>query len=157
MHANEGRPFFVIITGKICIKEENDHVNREPEITIDDVFEKLTKGIATGNAKVIFEDDTGGVYEIPESLISVASKSYLLVGYGRYSIPVILVAQDLLYPTRRPEDVLSGIQWGVKLLEDLVKRALPEDHASKTRLVVVDTRVIDAPFSLDQIEFVPER
>ena len=157
MHANEGRPFFVIVTGKIYIEEEDDHVSEEPKITIDDVFEKLTKGIAAGNAKVVFEDDTGGVYEIPERLVSVASKSYLLVGYSRYSIPVILVAQDLLYPTRRPEDVMGGIRWGVELLEKLIRRALPEDYASRIRLVVVDARVVDAPFSLDQIEFVPER
>ena len=68
-------------------------------------FEKLIKGIAAGDAKVVFEDSTGGVYEIPERIVSIASKIYLLVGYGRYSIPVILVAQDLLYPTRRLEDV----------------------------------------------------
>jgi len=50
-------------------------------MAIDDVFKKLTKGIVLGNAKVIFEDRTGVIYEIPEGLVSVTSKSYLLVAW----------------------------------------------------------------------------
>ncbi len=154
MHVSEGRPLFIIVTGRIYVGEGGDE---EHEMMVNNVFGKLTRGVVSGGARVVFEDDTGGVYEVPGGIVTVASKSYLLVGRGRRSIPVILVVQDLLYPFRRPEAVTSEIQRGVKLLEKLIKRALPQDYASRTRLVVVDARIADAPFSLDQIESVPER
>ncbi len=157
MHVDEGRPFFVIVTGKIYIEEEDDHIHKGTGITIDNVFEKLTKGITACNAKLVSEDDTGGLYEISKGLVSVASRSYLLVGHGKYSIPVILVIQDLLYPSRKPENVTNEIQHGVKFLENLVKRTLPKNYVPRIRIAIVDARVVDAPFSLDQIEFVPER
>ena len=46
---------------------------------------------------------------------------------------------------------------GRKFLENLVKQVLPQDYASKIRLEIIDARAIDAPFSLDVIEIIPER
>jgi len=124
-------------------------------MAIDDVFKKLTKGIVLGNAKVIFEDRTGVIYEIPEGLVSVISKSYLLVGHGNYSIPIILVMQDLSYPFRRAENMLDEIQRGIKLLESIIEHTLSEDYRSRIMLIVLDARVVDAPLSLNQVELVP--
>jgi len=51
--------------------------------------------------------------------------------------------------------MLDEIQRGIKLLKNIVKRALPEDYRSRIMLIVVDARAVDAPLSLNQVELVP--
>lgn len=155
MHAMEGRPLFAIVTGKISIREDEDY--EESKLTLDDVYEELTNGVAKKVGKVLFNDSTGWVYEVPVELVSIASKGYFLIGYGRSSLPVILVIFDLLHPTRRPEDMPATVRIAMKYLSDIVYKALPEDYRDKIYIDVVDTRAFDAPFSLDIIEYVSHR
>jgi len=155
MHANEGRPFFIIVTGKIGVVEEDEH--EEPKLTISEVYEIVTKSLEASGARVVFKDSTGGVYEISGRLVSDASKAYLLVGYSWGSIPVILVMEDLLYPFRDWEKIRGEERGAVEFFFKFMDKILPEKYRGLIGIDIVDVRSMDAPFSLDMVEEVPYR
>ena len=99
----------------------------------------------------MFKDDRGGVYEFPGRIISAISREFILVGYWSNAVPVILVLQDLLYPTRRPSDFYYVAKEAEEYLEKLIMSNLSEECRKYACLMVVDVRVFDAPFSLDQL------
>jgi|GEM_PF-3045927 len=148
MHACEGRPLFIVISGKVKIidEEEFDELSR----VLDDIYERLMAVMTANKAKTIFRDETGCAYEMPYRLVSVASSCYLLLGRGN-PIPIIFVVQDLLYPFRNSETIQEEIDKATRFLKNLVERALTDEYKNKIDLDIIDTRWLDTPFSLVDI------
>ncbi len=160
MHAIEGRPIFIVVTGRVSLLEDDDGIfgrDKKSELSLHELYDLLKYGIQKNIRKKVNDDTTGFVFEIPVQLTSMASKGFLLIGYGRNSIPVILVLMDLLHPTRCPEEVGGSIKFAINYLNKLIKEYLPEKYVKNININIVDAKFFDAPFSLDMVEYVPSR
>ena len=76
----------------------------------------------------------------------MASEGYLSVGCSRHAILSILVFQDLLYPSRRPEVTRSEMTKTMKFPREIAYKAVPEKHRGEARLAIVGTKALDAHF-----------
>jgi len=154
LHVNEGRPLIIAVSGRVEVTdwEEVKDVENFTFNLYRSMIEKLR-----GFGKLLFEDGTGCVFEIGCQLTSIVSKGYFLLGVSNFSIQVIFLVEDLLYPFRRPEIIQKDLQKNVNRLKDLVQSLIPEKYKRIIELNIVDARWLEVPFSLDVLCSIPDR
>ena len=135
MGLSEGKPFMVIIVGRVLDRDEEGYVIEYKCPNINEIM----RNVENLGGKRLFSDGCGVVLELDRGGVSVASKTFIsLNGKGVFIATVL----DLLYPFKG-ESFLRDVMETVSSVKNLLSKIFPGKEPE-----IIDVQAYNYPMSM---------